>query len=188
MQQTKVLQIAIIMLFSPYALSAVENTATNNLQIEYQKIKQQPNTLLSFNTVYQIPSHTYHYLDEVFTSFYNKITFNTAITDSTFENNAHYELIAIPLIAENEQGLQIEIFGNFTDPATQRFSNVSSDQAMSNYYSNTELLDIYESSLSIGAGISFKASDATKVKVIISNSAMPGYGSSNALLGFETSF
>lgn len=188
MKQIIVIPLSAVFLFSPFAISAIEEVPSNSLQVEYKKVNEQSSDLLSLNTVYQIPSTTYKYLDEVFTSFYNTITFKTSITDSTFKNNAHYELVAIPLIAENQQGVNIELFGNFSDSSTQRFSNFSADQALYHYYSNTELLDIYESSLSIGAGISFKASEATKIKVIISNSNMPGYGSSNALLGFETSF
>ncbi|GLS91655.1 hypothetical protein GCM10007916_27240 [Psychromonas marina] len=188
MKPATILKISAFIAFSPVAFCAIEEVPSNSLQVEYKKSNEQSSNLLSLETVYQIPSSTYQYLDEIFTSFYNKLTFNTTIADSTFENNSHYELIAIPLIAENAKGLQIELFGNFSDPATQRLSNISNDQAMSNYYSNTELLDIYESSLSIGAGISFNASDDTKIKVIISNNSMPGYGSSNALLGFETSF
>jgi len=182
------IKIAFLTIFSPVALCAVEEIPSNSLQVEYIKSNEQKWDLLNLNTVYQIPSVTYQYLDDVFTSFYNTITFKTTITDSTFENNAHYELVSIPLIAENKQGVHIELFGNFSDPSTQRLSNFSTDQALYHYYSNTELLDIYDSSLSVGAGISFNTSKETKIKVIISNNNMPGYGSSNALLGFETSF
>jgi len=179
------------MVFFPSSYCFAVNVPSNSLQVEYQKNskkKEAESDLLSFDTVYQIPTKTYSYLDQVFTSFYNKLTFNTAITDSTFETNSHYELVSIPLIAENEQGLQIEVFGNFTDSRSKRFVHYSNDQAMSNYYSNTHELNIYDSELSIGAGISFNTGKMSKVKIIISNSDMPGYGNSNALLGFETSF
>jgi hypothetical protein len=182
------MKIVFLTLFSPFALSAVEEIPSNSLQVEYIKSHQQKWDILNLNAIYQIPSTTYQYLDDVFTSFYNTITFKTTIADSTFKNNAHYELVSIPLIAENTEGVHIELFGNFSDPSTQILSNFSTDQALYQYYSNTELLDIYDRSLSVGAGISFNASKETTIKVIISNKNMPGYGSSNALLGFETSF
>tara|TARA_R110001583_G_scaffold1612_1_gene12694 strand:- start:51633 stop:52199 length:567 start_codon:yes stop_codon:yes gene_type:complete len=160
-----------------------------NLTLTFNQYKQQQaSDFLSLDMVYQIPNKTYDYLDNALISFYKKITFNTGITKSTFKNSAHYELIAIPLIAENEKGVQFEVFGNFTDPATDRLSNFSQDQALSSYYSNTAQLDIYQSQLSIGAGVSFNATKNSKIKVLISNSDMPGYGKSRALLGFETSF
>ena len=58
--------------------------------------------------------------------------------------SSHYELAFYSaLIAENEQGVQIELFGNFSDPRTRRrLSNFSDDQALSNYYSNTQQLNI----------------------------------------------
>ncbi|MCP4323594.1 MAG: hypothetical protein GY951_12770 [Psychromonas sp.] len=179
----------VILSSSSHCFSA--DIPSNSLQVEYQKNSKQQTVefdLLSFDTVYQIPSKTYSYLDDVFTSFYNKITFNTAITDSTFETNSHYELVSIPLIAENEQGLQIEVFGNFTDPTSIRLSNVSNDQVLYDYYSSTQQLNIYDSEFSIGAGISFNTGIRSKIKVIISSNDMPGYGNSNALVGFETSF
>lgn len=188
MKLISALKISTLIVLSPVAFCAAEEVPTNSLQVEYKNALSKSAYLSSLGSVYQIPSSTYQYLDRIFTSFYQQLTFSTTITDSTFKNNSHYELIAIPLIAENKKGLQIELFGNFSDPDTQRFTNISSDQAMSNYYANTQLLDIYESSLSFGAGISFNTSEATKVKVIISNNSMPGYGSSNALLGFEATF
>lgn len=191
MKKLMISKTVFMMAFIPSSACFAVNVPSNSLQVEYKKHSKKQESeseLLSFDTVYQIPSKTYSYLDQVFTSFYNKLTFNTAITDSTFETNSHYELVSIPLVAENEQGLQVEVFGNFTDPTSKRFSHYSNDQVMSNYYSNTHELNIYDSELSIGAGISFKTGEQSKVKVIISNSDMPGYGNSNALLGFETSF
>ena len=182
--------IVFISLF-PATLCMAAEVPSNSLQVEYKKNSEQQTlktSFLSFDTIYQIPSHTYNYLDEVFTSFYKEITFNCPITDSTFKENSHYETVSIPLIAENSQGIQIELFGNFSDPATQGFSHVSDDQTLSNYYSNTELLNIYNSELSVGAGIRFNAGERSQIKLIISNNNMPGYGNSNALLGFETSF
>lgn len=178
--------VAVIALFSSAVCLATE-VPSNSLQVEYQK-KSMMKNLFTLDTVYQIPTETYHYLNNIFTSFYNKITFKTSITDSTFKANSHYELVSIPLIAESAQGLQIELFGNFSDPATQRLSNFSPDQTLSNYYSNTEQFNLYNSNLSLGAGFSFYTGKQSKVKVIISNSEIPGYGNSNALIGFETSF
>lgn len=163
----------------------------NGLQVEYKKnIEQEtPNSeRLSFKTIYQIPSNTYHYLDELFSSFYNTITFNNKITDNIFKTSAHYELVSIPLISENQKGLQFEVFGNFSNPETQHFSNISADQALSTYYSNTEGLNIYNSQLSVGAGISFYTVGGDKIRIIVSNNKIPGYGSSTALLAFETKF
>lgn len=179
MKQARLLNICFLSLFS-VSFSCHANPPKDSIQ--------QESDLLSLEGVYQIPSKTYLYLDNVFTSFYKKITFKTDIAKSTFQNNAHYELISIPLIAENEKGLQFEVFGNFTDPTTNRFSNLSEDQALSTYYSNTSKLDIYQSQLSVGAGVSFNTTKNSKIKVLISNNDMPGYGKSKALLGFETSF
>lgn len=188
MKQATVLKIVSIMSLSQSILCAADEMPSNSLQVEYKNQEVTETKLLSLDTLYHIPITTYQYLDNVFTSFYNKVTFNTSITDSTFTNSAYYELISIPLIAENKQGLQIELFGNFTDPSTQNFSNLSSDQALHDYYSNTTQLDIYNSSLAIGAGISFNTNDRSKIKVIISNNNIPGYGTSNALVGFQTRF
>ena len=185
------LKTIVVMALFPSILCIAAEVPSNSLQVEYKKNSEKQTletNLLSFDTVYLIPSNTYNYLDEVFTSFYKKISFNCPITESTFKNNSHYELVSIPLIAENEQGIRIELFGNFSDPATQGLSNVSEDQTLSNYYSNTELLNIDNSELSVGAGFRFNTSSQSKVKVIISNNNMPGYGNSNVLLGFETSF
>ncbi|WP_022942290.1 hypothetical protein [Psychromonas hadalis] len=195
MRKMKQKIVTVVALFSSITCFASE-VPSNSLQVEYQKSIAQITTeqiatkskLLSLNTVYQIPVATYHYLDEAFTSLYNKVTFNTSITDSTFKKSAHYELISIPLIAENTQGLQVELFGNFSDPSTQRLSNFSADQTLSDYYSNTAQFNIYNSELALGAGISFNTGKRSKIKMIISNSNIPGYGNSNALVGFETRF
>jgi len=165
-----------------------EEVPSNSLQVEYQNQELASTEQFTMDDLYHIPVATYQYLDDIFTSFYNKVTFKTTITDNTFENSAHYELISIPLIAENKQGFQVELFGNFSNASTQQFSNLSSDQALHSYYSNTEQLDFDDSSLSLGAGFSFNTSEKSKIKVIISNNEMPGYGSSNALLGFQTKF
>ncbi len=136
----------------------------------------------------RIPEVTYRYLENVFSSFYKKLTFNTAITDSTFKDSLNSELISVPLIATNKQGLQMELFGNFSNPDRQYLTNLSADHALHDYIANSEQIDFYNSDLSIGAGISFNAGQSSKIKVIISNNEMPGYGHSKALLGFETRF
>jgi len=183
------LKAAIFMLtFSPAMLLAVE-VPSNSLQVAYKKNNEQiTKNTLKVNDTHKIHNDTYNYLNEIFSSFYQKITFTNEIADSTFVANAHYELISIPLIAENKNGLQFELFGNFSNPATQQFSNISEDQPLSNYYANTEALDIYDSELSLGAGMSFYTEGGDKIKIIISNNKIPGYGNSTALIGFETSF
>jgi hypothetical protein len=188
MKQIKSITFVTALAFSCFAVCASEEVPSNSLQVEYKNHTEQSSSILSLNTVYNIPTVTYEYLDEVFTSFYNTITFNTDITDSTFKKSAQNELIAIPLILDNNQGVNFELFGNFSDPSTQKLSNVSSDQLLYNYMSSTEALDIYSSTMSLGAGFSFPAGENTKIKIILSNNEMPGYGNSNALVGFETSF
>ena len=82
----------------------------------------------------------------------------------------------------------MELFGNFSDLSKQYLSNLSADHALHDYITNTEQLDIHDSSLSLGAGISFNTSQSSKIKFIISNREMPGYGDSKALIGFEKRF
>jgi len=174
--------------FSPFTTCIANEVPTNSLQVEYKKQKRESKERFNISNFYRIPVATYQYLDTVFTSFYNKVTFKTTITDSTFKNNAHYELVALPLIAENKEGLQLELFGNFSSSSTPSFSNFSADQALYDYYSNTAQNDDYNGSFSVGAGFSFKAGERSKIKVVISNNDMPGYGASTALLGFQTRF
>lgn len=191
MKYLTVLNVITSIALSAFALSASANVPSNSLQVEYTKksLQQSEDTrLFDMDSFYHIPIATYHCLDNIFTSFYNKVTFKTAIADSTFQNSEHYELVSIPLIAENEQGLQIEFFGSFSDLATQHLSNISSDQALYEYYSNTAQWDLYDSSFTIGAGISFNTSEQSKIKLLISSNEMPGYGTSNALVGFESKF
>lgn len=191
MKYLTVLNVITSIALSAFALSTSANVPSNSLQVEYTKKSLQQNEdtrLFDMDSFYHIPIATYHCLDNIFTSFYNKVTFKTAIADSTFQNSEHYELVSIPLIAENEQGLQIEFFGSFSDLATQHLSNISSDQALYEYYSNTAQWDLYDSSFTIGAGISFNTSEQSKIKLLISSNEMPGYGTSNALVGFESKF
>lgn len=165
---------------------------SNVLQVEYKKnIKEQRNVSsfnIDFNSVSQLHEATYQYLDGVFTSFYHKITFNRSISDSTFKANSHYELFSIPLIAPNEQGIQLELYANFSNPSTQYLSNLSTDHALYDYISRSERFDLYDSELSVGAGMSFYTSQSSQIKFILSNGKMPGYGGSTALFGFETHF
>lgn len=154
----------------------------------FQEQKDDQSFTSDLRSVAQIPEATYRRLEGIFSSFYKKLSFNTSITDSTFEDNLNSELIALPLIATNEQGLQMELFGNFTDPSRQYLSNVSADNALHDYIAHSEQIDIYESDLSLGAGISFNTGQSSKIKFIISNNEMPGYGNSTALLGIETRF
>ncbi|MGB5446552.1 MAG: hypothetical protein WBM99_13725 [Psychromonas sp.] len=143
---------------------------------------------LDFSSAYIIPESTYRYLDSVFSNFYQKLSFNTSIANSTFTKNTHYELFAIPIIPSNKEGLQLELFGHFTDNYSQYLSNFSSDNTLYNYRANSENFDIYNSELSFGAGFSFNTSASSKFKIIVSNTTIPGYGTSIALFGFETRF
>ncbi len=173
--------------FAVPSLSSSTITAQDKKRAQLQSQKQQAyNARLT--SAGQIPEVTYRYLENVFSSFYKKLTFNTAIADSTFKNNLNSELISVPLIATNKQGLQMELFGNFSDPTRQYLTNLSADHALHDYIANSEQIDFYNSDLSLGAGISFNTGQSSKIKVIISNNEMPGYGSSKALLGFETRF
>ena len=181
------------LLFFSSSFCLAEQVPSNTLQAQYQKsIKQQSEKTNTFSIdmdmVYQLPEKTYQYLDGIFSSFYRKLTFKTSITDSTFDKNAHYELFSVPLIADNPQGLQLELFGNFSNPSTQYLSNLSADHAQYDYLANFEQVDLYKQRLALGAGISFKTSQSSKIKIIISDGNMPGYGGSNALFGFEKKF
>lgn len=165
-----------------------QQTPANQLQVQYQQSEHSNSSTIDLNSIYKIPTVTYQYLDSIFTSFYQTITFNTPVIDSTFHTNSHSELIALPLIANNPQGFHIEIFGSFSDPKTQYLTNLSSDQATYGHIENTSPFNMYDSELSIGAGVSFKTGNSSKIKIILSDGNMPGYGNSNALFGFETKF
>lgn len=191
MKQVLIIKIVTIIALFPITFCVAEQQPSNRLEVESKKNSDQETIspqVLNLNTTYNIPIATYQYLNTVFTSFYNKVTYNTDITDSTFKNSALYELVSIPLISKNKHGFNVELFGNFSDPSTLLLTNVSMDQALYNYYARTELLDIYNSTLSLGAGISLNTGKNSKIKVLISSNNMPGYGSSNALLGFEARF
>ncbi|MFT6924890.1 MAG: hypothetical protein ACJAZP_000460 [Psychromonas sp.] len=164
---------------------------TNALQMQYQQnfkqTKQNPSEFY-LNPVFQIPEATYKYLDSVFSSFYQRLSFNTSIANSTFKKNAYSQLVAIPIIPTNEDGFQLEFFGNFSNPSSQYLSNLSADHLLYNYRNNSEVFDIYNSDLALGAGISFNTGSDSKIKIVFSNNEIPGYGTSKALVGFESRF
>jgi hypothetical protein len=165
-----------------------EKTPTNSLQVQYQESIKPNSTAFYLNPVVQIPETTYLFLNSVFSSFYKKLSFNTSIANSIFKKNAYYQVIAIPIIPTNTEGVQLEFFGNFSTPASQYLSNFSADHLLYNYRSNSETFDLYRSDLALGAGISFKTDSNSKIKIVISNNEIPGYGTSKALVGFETKF
>ncbi len=143
---------------------------------------------ISLNGVYQIPENTYHFLSGVFSDFYQTVSLNTSVTDSTFDDNAHYQLIAVPLLTTNNNRFQFELFANFSDDNTQHLSNVSTDNFLYNYIASTESVDFDSSNFAVGAGFSVPTSSTSKIKVIFSNKEMPGYGDSTTLLSFESKF
>jgi hypothetical protein len=191
MKTMRKLSFSIILFFTAncFAVQAVPDELTiqyqKNFNIEY---KEKQNVAFELRSISQIPEVTYRYLEDVFASFYKKITFNTSITDSTFDDSLQSELVAIPLIATNKKGVQLEVFGNFSDQSKQYLSNLPADHPLYDYFANSEQTDLFNSDLSLGAGISFNTGRSSKIKVIISNNEMPGYGSSTTLLGFETRF
>ncbi|MFT6905869.1 MAG: hypothetical protein ACJAS1_002532 [Oleiphilaceae bacterium] len=185
------LKVAAFLLYFITACCTASQFPSNALQVEYKRSVEQRDInrfSLDFDSVYQIPAATYQYLDAIFTSFYHKLTLTAPITDSTFTDNLHYELFSVPLIAPSEQGMQLEMYANFSDPSTQYLSNLSRDHALYDYIGSLERFDLYNSKLSIGVGMSFNSGQSSKIKFIISNGKMPGYGGSTALLGFETRF
>ncbi|WP_028862593.1 hypothetical protein [Psychromonas aquimarina] len=183
--------IIILAAFASCSCFAV-NVPSNLLQVQYQKsVKQQAEPdEFNFSSVSQIPEATYNYLNGIFTSFSQVFSLNTPITNSTFEDNSYYELISVPLIAPNNDNIQLEFFSNFSNPSTAYLSNLSSDHAMSDYMSNTQHNSFYGSEVDVGfgAGLSFNTSPSSKIKIIISNEEIPGYGDSKALIGFESKF
>lgn len=165
-----------------------ENMQTNSLQVPYQQSIKLNSTAFYLNPVFQIPEATYLYLDAVFTSFYQQLSFDTSIANSTFKKNAYSQVVAIPIIPTNAEGFQMELFGNFSNPDSQYLSNFSADHLLYNYRSSSENFDLYNSVLALGAGISFNTSSNSKIKIVISNNDIPGYGTSKTLVGFESQF
>jgi len=142
--------------------------------------------LSTLDKLYQIHTTTYEYLDGIFSDFYHSVSFNTDITNSTFEESQYYEMLAIPLAPENTLGLQFEVFGQFSNSSNQYLSNMSAEMVHFHYQPNE--ITFEDSELNLGLGFSFKTSPATKIKVIISDGELPGYGSSKTILGFESIF
>lgn len=141
------------------------------------------------NSVKQLPEATYQYLENAFSTFYKKITFNTSIINDTFNDNLNAELISIPLIAQNSNGVQFEVFGNFSDLSKQYLDNLPLDHALHDYLVNSKQSNVFlDGDLSLGAGFSVRTSESSKLKLIYSNSDIPGYGNSSTLLGFESEF
>lgn len=149
---------------------------------------QEKQDFFSVTTFYYIPDQTYQYLTNVFNSFHKKLSFDTSIKKSTFKKSYYNEIVSLPLIAENKYGMNFEVFGNLSDPETSYLSNLPSDISLYNYYTYTSTFELSNSELSIGAGFSVHTSPNTKLKLVISDGDLPGYGSSNALFGFETIF
>lgn len=166
---------------------------SNTLQVEYQKrIVQETKISDSFSldleAISNISNATYQYLDELVRSFYNELDFSTSITDSTFTENSHYELFSLPLVSANEKRFQLEVFGYFSEAATQYLSNLSTDQTLSDYFTHSDEINISDADLSLGVGIRFSTSESSNIKILISNDSLPGYGGSTALIGFEKKF
>ncbi|MFT7053443.1 MAG: hypothetical protein ACJAU1_000999 [Psychromonas sp.] len=110
-----------------------EQMTADSLQPQNQtNIKQQKlnSTAFYLNPVFHIQEATYQYLDSAFTSFYQKLSFNTSIAKSTFKENAYYQVVAIPLIPTNIGGFQLEFFGTFSNPASQYLSDFSADHLL----------------------------------------------------------
>ena len=149
---------------------------------------QEKQDFFSVTTFYYIPDQTYQYLSNVFHSFHKKLSFDTSIKSSTFQKSKYNEIVSLPLIADNKYGMNFEVFGNLSDPDTSYLSNLSNNSSLYNYYTETGTFELSNSELSIGAGFSVHTSASTKLKLIISDGDLPGYGSSNALFGFETIF
>ena len=178
-----------ILLSSLMTSSFAKDSPKNQLQIDYQ------NSLTGidffdypFLTVYQIPEATYHYLNSAFSRFYRTVTFNTSIKDSTFAKSNQYEIISIPFVAANSKYFQFEVFGKLTDSEYSIRSEMTKNNVLYQYNENSDVLDVYNSTIALGAGFSFHTSPFSKVKVLFSNESLPGYGNSQALIGFESEF
>lgn len=166
-----------------------QETTKNQLQLDYQESLNKVNfSQTPFSSVYYISEATYHYLDSAFNNFYQRLSFDTSIKNSTFKKSNQYEIISIPFIANNSQFIQFEVFGKLSDPKNDNIRDMTRDNVLYEYTENSEVLDVYNSELALGAGISFQTSPFSKIKVLISKKNLPGYGTSQALIGFESSF
>ena len=185
-----VLRLFIFILLSSFiAPSFAKDLSRNQLQIDYQNSLNNVDFFDSpFISVYQIPEATYQYLNSAFSQFYRTVTFTTSIKDSTFAKSNQYEIISIPFIAANSNAVQFEVFGKLSDPDYNVRSEMTKNNVLYQYNENSDVLDIYNSTLSLGAGISYRTSPLSKIKVLFSNQNLPGYGNSQALIGFESQF
>lgn len=177
------------MLFSSTSCFAVQ-PSTDVFKSDYQQsFKVSPlDSGFQLDAITKIPKATYNYLENIFSSFYTNMTFNTEIANSTFKDGLQSDVFSLPLIANNSRGIRLELFGNFSDLSKQYLSNLSTDHALYESMVNTQQTDILNDDLSLGAGVSFNTGKSSKIKIIMSNNDMPGYGSSRTLVGFETSF
>jgi hypothetical protein len=177
------------MLFSAtycFAVPSSPDIFESKYQQSFSVPTQEPK--FEINTVTKIPKATYNYLENVFSSFYNKVAFNTEITSSTFKDGLQSDVFSLPLIANNSKGIKLELFGNFCDLSKQYLSNLSTDHALYNSLANSQQTDLLNDDIALGAGVSFNTGKSSKIKIIMSNNDMPGYGNSRTLVGFETSF
>lgn len=166
-----------------------QEATKNQLQLDYQHSLNKVNfSQTPFSSVYYISEATYHFLDSTFNNFYQRLSFDTSIKNSTFKKSNQYEIISIPFIANNSQFIQFEVFGKLSDPKNDNLRDMTRDNVLYEYTENSEVLDVYNSELALGAGISFQTSPFSKIKVLISKKNLPGYGTSQALIGFESSF
>lgn len=166
-----------------------QSPSANQLQMEYQDSLHDTGFIQhSLTSVYQISETTFYYLNDAFDDFYQTISFTTPIKDSTFDESKHYELVSVPLLSSDTHFIQLEIFGKLSNPNSAYLSNMTSDHTLYEHFGNSEVLDIYHCDVALGAGISFQTSSSTKIKILISNKNLPGYGDSNALIGFESQF
>ena len=149
---------------------------------------QENHDFFSISTFYYIPDQTYQYLSDVFLGFHKQLSFSTSIKNSTFQQSNYNEVVSLPLIADNKYGLHFEIFGNLSDPDTSYLSNLPNGHSIYNYYTDTGTFELGSSEIALGAGFSIHTSQNTKLKIIVSDGDLPGYGSSNTLIGFETIF
>ena len=178
-----------ILLSSSIVSSFAKDLPKNQLQMDYQKSLNGNDFFdYPFLTVYQIPDATYQHLNSAFSRFYRTVSFNTSIKDSTFVKSNQYEIISIPFIEANSHYFQFELFGKLSDSEYNVRSEMTKNNVLYQYNENSEVLDIYNSTLALGAGISFQTTPFSKVKVLFSNESLPGYGNSQALIGFESQF
>lgn len=178
-----------------FLLSVSGSCFAAKIPVKAQKIDYTKNTQADLDGyqqdlpyLYLIPKKTYQYLDQAFSSFYKKLSYESTICETTLEQNVHHDIVAIPLIPANKEGLQFEVFGNFAAPSSQFLSNLSDDHVYSNFLANSTEFGSTTQDVTFGAGLSFNTGSSSKIKVIVSNEDIPGHGTSSALFAFETEF